>query len=313
MPVDVRRVRLALVGTLNFLDATMDMCREAGIDAFATPLRTYAQGVRWLLSKEFRRANVIYQFGAGGIKYMLIAKLFGKKHVKHWIGTDAYIVTGAKGSLGSLWRAVYLSWPDMHLSVAQHLADVLQSNGVKVAGIVRNVTAALATGQVEPLPDTFTVLGYWTPGHYEFYRGDIVLNLARQMPDVKFLVVGTDGEGASAPANVEFLGWVQDMAAVYSRCSVLVRMPETDGACNMPLEMVVRGRYAIYNVPLEGCHLARDIDEVRQALLEIRRKGEPNYEGARLVKQKYSLAHEARVFRECMEQLAAMLGPTHLS
>lgn len=70
-------------------------------------------------------------------------------------------------------------------------------------------------------------------------RVDRLLDAARLLPDVRFLVAG-DGPlrsslEAQAPANVEFLGWVADTGAVYARAQAVVLCSENEA---MPLALL---------------------------------------------------------------------------
>lgn len=175
--------------------------------------------------------------------------------------------------------------------------------GVGIAGtVVRFVTPAMRS-VCEPLPEEFAVLAYWTPGRREFYGGDVVLALARELPHVPFRILGTsDPEDADLPPNVELLGFVDDLERVLRASSVLIRLPRTDGAPNMPMEMLARGRYVIYNRPLEGAHLARNLDEARTALEAIRNLRAPNEAGARFVREECRLEHQAALLAAAVER-----------
>lgn len=293
---------MGVVGTLNFLDEGVRLCALAGVPAAAHPLDRWIPAIRWLLSSDFRRCTHLFQTGAGGIKYVVVGRLLGRPAIKHWIGTDAHQLAEGEGPLHRLKVWILRNWPAYHLTVSEELAEKLAPLGIRSAGIVRYVTAAAASGRPEPLPERFTVLSYWTPGRREFYGGDVVLEVARRMPGVRFLIVGTDGAGEPSAANVEYLGYVSDMPSVFSRSSVLIRLPRTDGAPNMPLEMLARARHVIYNRPLEGCILARSAEEVERALVPLQDRNEPNLEGARLARERFSPEHEAAVFRECLER-----------
>lgn len=70
-------------------------------------------------------------------------------------------------------------------------------------------------------------------------RLDRVLEVARLLPDVRFLVAG-DGPlrqalEASAPPNVELLGWVADVGTVYGRADAVLLCSENEA---MPLALL---------------------------------------------------------------------------
>lgn len=301
---------IGVVGTLNFLDEAVKLCSLAGIEARAYPLNRYGPAIRWLVSRDFRRCTMLYQPGAGGIKYIVAGRLLGRPTIKHWIGSDAHSLADGRGLAHAFKVWILRNWPAYHLAVTQGLAERLAPLGIRTAGIVRYVTESVTIGHLEPLPERFTVLSYWTPGRREFYGGNIVLEAARKMPDVRFRIVGNDGTDEPTAPNVEYLGYRKDMPTVFSQATVLVRLPRTDGAPNMPLEMLVRGRYVIYNEPLDGCILARSVEEVCRALADLRDETLPNADGARLVREQFSPENEAAIFRHCLEQYLGRALPS---
>ncbi|MEB2345942.1 MAG: hypothetical protein OZ948_14530 [Deltaproteobacteria bacterium] len=293
--------RIVVVGTLNHLDSAAALCRAAGMEAWTVPIDTYPGAARWLLSRDFWRADAVFQCGTGGVKYILAARLFGKPLIRHWIGTDAWTFLADRSPLRRLRCWLARRGPALHLFVTDEMARGLAEVGIE-GTVVRYVTRAMHAAS-EPLPKEFSVLTYWLPGRRSFYGGDVVLALARELPEVRFRVLGvTDPEDAEPPPNVELLGFVDDIEAVVRRASVLIRMPQTDGAPNLPIEMLARGRYVIYNKPLPGCHLARDLDEARRALAEIRTLRAANDTGARFVREECTLEHQAATLAKAIDR-----------
>ena len=146
---------------------------------------------------------------------------------------------------------------------------------------------------VEPLPETFTVLSYWVENRKAFYGGDIVMQLAQDMPEVRFLILGAREDEYSTLPNVTLLGWQDKLESFYNQSSVLIRLPEHDSLSAMVLEMLARGRYAIYNQKMSGCHFARDYAEAKAALEQIQSLCTPNHEGARSIRENFSVGAEA--------------------
>ena len=70
------------------------------------------------------------------------------------------------------------------------------------------------------------------------------------------------------------------------------------------------GRYVIYNEPLDGCILARSVEEVCRALADLRDETLPNADGARLVREQFSPENEAAIFRHCLEQYLGRALPS---
>lgn len=126
--------------------------------------------------------------------------------------------------------------------------DLLVSSGERVgtelraAGVGRRARwLNIAPGVVAPVPSgareprTVAYVGRLVP----VKRVDRLVAAARLLPDVRVLVAG-DGPlrpalQASAPPNVEFLGWVGDPGAVYGRAGLVVLCSENEA---MPLTLL---------------------------------------------------------------------------
>jgi hypothetical protein len=294
------RMLVGVVGTTNFLNIGVNTVRESGLgDAVAFPFTSRIEALCWLASPTFRSVDVIYQRGGADVWYICGGALFGKPVIKHWTGTDTNHVRRGNVLTGAFRHWVYRAMPAYHLAVNKHVAGRVEREGIKVRGCVRSVTPFMDAA-VSLLPEKFTVLGYWRKGRREFYGGDQFLELARRHPEVQFLVVGVDEHGEPTLPNVKYLGIVDDMDAVFRQASVLVRLPESDGAPNMPVEMLLRGRPVIYNHDHIGCYVANDIEEVSRILLELAEQKEPDIATAELVRCEMRLEAQACRFRDIM-------------
>lgn len=126
--------------------------------------------------------------------------------------------------------------------------DLLISSGGRVgaelrtAGVGRNrpwvdippgVTSPTCLGAREPR--TVALVGRLVP----VKRVDRLIEAARLLPDVRFLVAGDGPQRealqSGAPENVEFLGWVTDPGVVYSRAQAVVLCSENEA---MPLALI---------------------------------------------------------------------------
>jgi hypothetical protein len=73
------------------------------------------------------------------------------------------------------------------------------------------------------------------------------------------------------------------MRALYNRAGCELRVTAHDGLPRMLMEALLRGLYAIYSWPLEGCWQARAPEEIAFALARYRRMTEPNMYGREAV------------------------------
>ena len=107
------------------------------------------------------------------------------------------------------------------------------------------------------------------------------------MPEVTFLAVGGEGEGASHPPNVNYLGFVDDMAALYPRVSALLRLTPHDGLPKMVLESLACGRNVIWSFPFPHCNHAKNVVDALDSLVSLRSSRKLNREGADFVKREF--------------------------
>lgn len=287
---------LAVVGTLNWVETAVSLCTLGGLKAKAFKLYRYPQALRFLLSRQFRNSDALYQVGAGGIKYLLAAKMFRKPLIKHWIGTDAHNLSIGCGWKHHLRLNLLKRYVTLHLADSPEVRALLEKVGIHPE-VVRLLPVDLL-GDVLPLPKKFTVLGYWYDDNIEKYGGRYILRLAEEFPDIPFLVVGATGKDVEAPPNVTFLGFHHDMMEIFRQTSVFIRLPSHDSISALALEMLSRGRYVIYTYPLPGSTHVKNYEAARETLCKLREKEEPNIEGADLIRRNYDPVTQAKHLSE---------------
>lgn len=289
-----RPVRVAVMGSGYWLDVVAELMRRAGVSCETVALERWDK-VRWFCEGGWRHIDVVHLIGGVDWRMGGMLALVRKPVLIHWIGSDVLRLSAAVrgGVRGLPMRLCAFRWARTHLADSPALAEELRSLGVE-SQVVR-LLPKLIEADIEPLPEKFTVLSYWfdDPGRRAFYGGDTVLQLAVEFPDIDFVILRATGRGAVPLPNVTYLGYRQDMAAIYSASSVLIRLPKHDSLSTMVLEMLARGRYVIYNSPLDGVHHATTLAEARATLRDILERREPNTRGARMVRREFSLDREA--------------------
>jgi glycosyltransferase involved in cell wall biosynthesis len=291
-----QNVNIAVVGTLNWVETAASLCALGGLEAKAFKLYRYRQAIRFLLSRDFRKADALYQVGAGGIKYLIAARIFCKPLIKHWIGSDAYDLSIGRGWKHRLWVSLYKRCVALHLADSPEVSRLVENVGIHPE-VVRLLPPELL-GQVLPLPEKFTVLGYWQDDDIEKYGGHHILRLAREFPDIHFLIVGASGRNVEASPNVTFLGFQRDMTEVFRQTSVFVRIPSHDSISALALEMLSRGRYVIYTHPLPGSIYVDSYAAASKALQELQGKREPNTAAVGLIRENYDPKTQAKRLNE---------------
>lgn len=99
-------------------------------------------------------------------------------------------------------------------------------------------------------------------------RVDRLVEAARLLPDVRFLIAG-DGPlraslEAEAPANVEFLGWLADPGAVYGRASAVLLCSDNEA---MPLVLIEGALCGLPGVTTDAGSAAEVVEHDRTGLV----------------------------------------------
>ncbi len=296
-----RRPRVAVMGMSNWFGTTGELLRRAGLDYETAELSGSKRKLSWAIRGRWHRFDAIYHIWGFSWSLGLMSPLIKRPIVWHWCGSDVQAFQQLCG-----WRKWFAKRGAyhpraFHLADSPELAEELRQLGIH-ARVVR-LLPKFIEADVEPLPERFAVLSYWSDDRKDFYRGDIVLKLAEEFPQIQFRIVKAEGKGQSASANVTFLGFQDDVTHIYSQSSVLIRLPEHDSLSAMVLEMLARGRYVIYNKKLKGCHLVRTYEQARHALSEILELEQPNMTGAGFVQSEFSLDREAAALANALEEL----------
>ena len=140
--------------------------------------------------------------------------------------------------------------------------------------------------------DQFQVLTYISKNREKYYGWDEIMSAAQEHKDIAFTVVGTDGL-EDAPENVNCLGWVKDMDALFEKAHCTIRFVEHDGLSGFVLESLFRGKQVLYSEPLKNCIHVKSTSEISDALGRLKEKysnDEPllNTEGIKYVKDNFN-------------------------
>ena len=137
------------------------------------------------------------------------------------------------------------------------------------------------------MPREFCVLVY-VPSieRSELYGLDMILEVARQMPQVRFELVGLrDGPLPNPPPNIRFHRRIPDLAEFYQQASVVWRANRHDGLSWTVLEALGHGRHVLWTYPFPGCIQATSASEAAAHILRFQQLHEAgslgiNSEGA---------------------------------
>lgn len=222
----------------------------------------------------------------------------------HWIGTDILQMMGLSWEANVNICDVLNEYVDIQLAECDITASELKRMQLNINTLPLPLDTTDYKFIVEK-PKKFTVAVY-VPGfeqlHYMKYNIQAILDIAKAMPDVKFLFFGVKGDIPDvALPNLEVRGWV-DIKDVARDSTVLLRFTPHDGLPIGPVEFVMMGREALTSIPVPG---ARYIGSGRISEHTASRRKSEVIEAIRLV-QKKPLSLKARKdnARQWKEKLA---------
>ena len=209
-----------------------------------------------------------------------VAMALGKVVVRHWAGSDVLTCLEEPGAREEALLLDRLR--PLNLTPAQWLREELETIGIqaRVYPQIIDPPPENVPPLVGPLP--LGVLVYLPHTRREFYGERFVRQAVEQNPDIRFFIVADEEHAMAGYPNVESLGWISDMEDLWPQIGCVLRMTEHDGWPRMILEGLIRGKYAICNLTLEGCWHATSHEQVRDGLDRFRKERErPNDAGLR--------------------------------
>jgi len=198
----------------------------------------------------------------------LLWRLCGRKIIRFWVGTD--VLHALENKKMRFMFKIFDKMADLNITQAPWFVEELKRIGIKSKFVPVNIPK-IKRNHIEPLPEKLTILSYLPEARHEFYGSKIVIRLAREFPQIRFIIVANDGENLPELKNIEYLGWVTNMDKIYVQTSILLRMPEHDGLSGMVFDALARRRYVIRSVRVPGCYYAENYEDVKKYVNAISR------------------------------------------
>lgn len=270
-----RRRKIIIVGLPLFAQRLAKQLSEFDSDSKYIHLDTYYN--KWHKIKALfliPRADLIYSIN-GSVTRGRVFDLALKKKVPvimNWVGTDVL------KSLEAYRAGTYVQ---EYISSATHFCEVnwirqeLKEMGIE-AKVVNFASFDRQFELKEADANQLTVLNYIPESRQDFYGLNEIIKAAEELPDIMFLVAGSSSSERSIPANMKFLGWVDDMDRVYQNVHVCIRFTKHDGLSNFVLEALARGKQVIYNNHFDYCHFAANTTDLIDKLVALKTKLEQN-------------------------------------
>ncbi len=193
-----------------------------------------------------RKYDIVHSFWAKNSYNDIIAcRLTGTKYINHYIGSDVLHVT--KGSRKALRKALTIhkySWKT--LADSENLIEELKCAGIDNVGLLQIFfyDKSLLTESSDDLKEK-SVLTYIPEGKEDFYGLDFIVEAAKKFPLTKFIVSANSGKYENMPANIVFLGWVNNIDKYLEECFIYIRNTKHDGFPTSVMQALLRGKHVL--------------------------------------------------------------------
>lgn len=193
----------------------------------------------------------------------LFLKIFRKKIIRFWVGSDVLFLKS--NNKMKLYSKVFNCFTDLNAVQAQWFEKQLFEVGID-SDFFPLMLPEKSTIKGEVVPGSFSILAYLPSDRHVFYGSEMVFNLAKDFPEIDFLIVANDGEGMPRSNNLQFLGWVDDMDKLFDKVNLLIRMPQHDGLSVMLIEAMLHNRIIVTNQEIPGCFYANDYEHLKEII-----------------------------------------------
>ena len=221
------------------------------------------------MARELEACDLVYQVGGRVTrgKFLRAAHFLEKqKIVMHWVGSDTLDEQKdvAEGNADP--------WVLRHV---HHWAEskwmVREVNALGLPCELVPLPSAFVPAHPSPMPQEFRVLVYVpTVTRGKLYGLDHILQVARELPDVPFDLVGLrDGPLSNPPRNLRIHGRIPNLRDFYLRSSVLWRPVRHDGLSWMVMESLGCGRHVLWTYAFPGCIQVSSSEEARGHIFRL--------------------------------------------
>jgi hypothetical protein len=184
-------------------------------------------------------------------RYLLAARMLGRKTILHFVGSDAYWYARETSRIRKwFWRLV-LDRVGLILYVSPHLEALVGRKGHVLPFPIRTESFRRLSGQRAAERD---VLYYCPSGesNERIYRLAWIMDYAREHPAETITIIGNSTHPAKYRIdlpNVMVIPYVQrdEMPKLYTRHRRLIRMTTEDGLPRMVDEAILAGLMVTYN------------------------------------------------------------------
>ena len=208
-----------------------------------------------------------------------------KPVIYHWIGTDVYRFIN-DNYLKKFFKKIIIKSKNVHnLVVSENLQNELEKFGI--GSRILPLTKLNTVNDIPEMPAKFSVLSYIPKHRWDFYHGDLIIDLAARLPEIDFHILAT-GKKSSERANIFYYDFIEDVTPFYKKCSVLIRFTIHDGLPKMVLEALSYGRQVIWSESFPHCFKVNDLNECISVLKKLESNCPINIAGKEFVEHNFN-------------------------
>lgn len=294
-------MKILLIANPKLSQFLMKTFSEIGHESFRT---SKTNGIMSII-RDFQRCDLIYAHAPYDLSIHILAKLFRKKIIVHWIGTDAY--TAISNSLIRYKSQLCNLLINKQVVVSQLLKKELNSFGIKNSLVIPILPKFIKNeiSNIEQKNKKFTVLTYAIPHRFEFYGGYEIMSLAEKLQDIDFWFLSECPDDKFRKLkNVRFMGILKatEMDSIYNNCHLLIRYVKHDGTPKMVLESLQKGLQVIYNFDFPHTHYCNSLEHMENKIKYLKDNFSINYPGREFVLQQYSAEHNKMLFKNLFNE-----------
>ncbi|MEE9448699.1 MAG: hypothetical protein V3V72_01510 [Ignavibacteriaceae bacterium] len=210
---------------------------------------------------------------------------YKKSLIYHWIGTDVYRFSNDFFFKKIIKKILINSVGAFNLVVNETLKKELKQLGIS-SKVLPLVNLNLVKN-IPPLPEKFSILTYIPKNRWDFYNGDLVMSLAKEFPDIDFLILAAE-EINHKPENVFTYNFIDDVTELYNKVNALLRITTHDGLSKMVLEALSFGRHVLWSEPFPHCIFVKNLDDCKKAINMLKEDPSVNEEGKTFVELNFN-------------------------
>ncbi len=218
------------------------------------------------------------------------------KKIIHFVGSDILQFKYLSFMQLELYRQFFKNNIDVLLCEDKFTQDELKE--LKIDAQIQPIPP-IKLFPLTPLPKEFTVAVYMPQTNKELYQPQLMVEVAKMLPDIKFKFFGDPYE-RKVEGNIEYMGYLQrnEMEELVKSSSCLLRMPTHDGLSLTSLEYILAGRQVVSSTPVRYAQYVEKPDKyyIVNALKQAQKAGQnttgSKYWRDRLDHKKYKQAME---------------------